>query len=233
MTPRAAPESAYTPPPRERVEAVDSRRLGVTNGLFLRMPQVFCVGDLSLLETPTVAIVGARKATVEGRKRAAQLARACVQAGITVVSGLAEGIDEAAHRAAIDHGGRTIAVVGTPLDKVYPPRHASLQERIWREHLVVSAFPWGAAFVPSNFPERNRLMARLARATVIIEARDTSGSLHQASESVTVGKPVFIARSVVDDPQLKWPAKFLGADKPLGRVLEQARDVVDIVLAGR
>ena len=82
-----------------------------------------------------------------------------------MVSGLAEGIDYAAHTAAIDHGGRTIAVIGTPLDKVYPAKHADLQETIYRDHLLVSAFEWGKGFVPSNFPERNRIMARLAMAT--------------------------------------------------------------------
>lgn len=224
---RRIEEPEYRAPAREQVETVPAERLGVSNGLLLRFPRIHCVGDLALLDVPGVAIVGARKASAEGRKRASQLARDLARAGVVVVSGLAEGIDFAAQTAAIDNGGRTIAVIGTPLDKVYPEKHAALQELIYREHLLVSAFEWGDKFTPSNFPERNRIMARLARATVIIEASDTSGSLHQAAESVQVGHPVFIAKAVVDNPKLTWPRRFLGEGKPLGRVLTSSADVVD------
>jgi DNA processing protein len=220
----------YSPPARDQVVTLPASRIGVTNGLLLQFPQVYCVGDLGLLDLPRVAIVGARKASPEGRRRAEQLARDCARAGVVVVSGLAEGIDYAAHTAAIEHGGKTVAVLGTPLDAVYPAKHAALQERIYRDHLVVSAFGWGQRFVPSNFPDRNRLMARLAQVTVIIEASDTSGSLHQASESVTVGHPVFIAGAVLDNPKLKWPARFIGPDKPFGRELRSAQAVIDFVL---
>jgi DNA processing protein len=226
----ARQEPLYEPPHGDAVVAVDAQRVGITNGLLLRFPQVFCVGDLGLLDRPRVAIVGARKASTEGRRRASQLARDCALAGVVVVSGLAEGIDHAAHNAAIEHGGNTIAVVGTPLDKVYPAKHAGLQERIYRDHLLISPFRWGEAFVPSNFPERNRIMARLAHATVIIEASDTSGSLHQAAESVMVGHPVFIAGAVLDNPKLSWPKRFIGADKPLGRPLRSSADVIRHVL---
>jgi DNA processing protein len=207
-----------------------SSRVGVTNGLLLRCPQVYCIGDLSLLDRPRIAIVGARKATPEGRRRAAQLGRDCARAGVVVISGLAEGIDHAAHMAAIEHGGRTLAVVGTPLDKVYPAKHASLQETIYRDHLLLSPFEWGRPFVPSNFPERNRIMARLALATVIIEASDTSGSLHQAAESVEVGHRVFIAGAVIDNPRLTWPQRFLGPDKPLGSELRSSDAVIRFAL---
>lgn len=217
----------YVPPSRADVVTFGSERIGVTNGLLLKFPQVHAVGDISLVDRPRIAIVGARKATVEGRRRAAQLARDCARAGVVVVSGLAEGIDYAAHTAAIDHGGKTIAVVGTPLDKVYPTKHASLQQVIYRDHLLLSPFTWGDKFVPTNFPERNRIMARLAMATVIIEASDTSGSLHQAAESVQVGHPVFIAAGLLDNEKLTWPKRFIGDDKPLGRVLRSTTDVID------
>jgi DNA processing protein len=193
----------------------------------MTFPQVHAVGDLSLIDHPRVAIVGARKASNEGRRRAAQLARDCARAGVVVVSGLAQGIDHAAHTAAIEHGGKTIAVIGTPLDKVYPAKHAALQQRIYREHLLLSPFTWGDRFVPSNFPDRNRIMARLAMATVIIEASDTSGSLHQAAASVHVGHPVFIAAGVLENPKLTWSKRFIGDDKPLGRVLKTSSDVID------
>jgi DNA processing protein len=150
---------------------------------------------------------------------------------VVVVSGLAEGIDRAAHTAAIDHGGKTIAVIGTPLDKVYPTKHAGLQRRIYREHLLLSPFSWGDKFVPTNFPERNRIMARLAMATIIIEASDTSGSLHQAVECLEVGHPVFIAAAMLDNPKLTWPRRFIGDDKPLARVLRASLDVIDFARA--
>jgi len=224
-------DDEYVPPAKGNVVTVASERVGITNGLLLKLPQIHSVGDLSLLDRPRVAIVGARKATQEGRRRAAQLARDCAHAGIVVISGLAEGIDYAAHTAAMEHGGRTIAVIGTPLDKVYPSRHAQLQHRIYREHLLLSPFTWGDKFVPSNFPERNRIMARLALATVIIEASDTSGSLHQAVESVEVGHPVFIAAGMFEDPKLSWPRRFVGEDRPLGRVLRKTSDVIDYLRA--
>lgn len=221
----------YTPPGRADVVTIPSSRVGVTNGLLLKFPEIYSVGDLSLVERPRIAIVGARKASTEARRRATQLARDCARAGVVVVSGLAEGIDYAAHTAAIEHGGKTIAVIGTPLDKVYPTKHALLQRTIYREHLLLSPFTWGEKFVPTNFPERNRIMARLAMATVIIEASDTSGSLHQAAESVQVGHPVFIAAAVLANPKLTWPKRFIGDDKPLGRVLRTSADVIDFARA--
>jgi hypothetical protein len=119
MTARQADD--YVPPARGDVVTISSDRVGVTNGLLLKFPQIHAVGDLSLVDRPRIAIVGARKASTEGRRRAAQLARDLAKAGVVVVSGLAEGIDYAAHTSAIDHGGKTIAVIGTPLDKVYQP----------------------------------------------------------------------------------------------------------------
>ena len=185
-----------------------------------------------MLERPRIAIVGARKATQEGRRRAAQLARDCARAGV-VVSGLAEGIDYAAHTAAIEYAGSTIAVIGTPLDKVYPTKHGQLQRRIYREHLLLSPFTWSDKFVPLNFPERNRIMAHLVLATVIIEASDTSGALHQAAESVQVGRPVFIAAGMLEDAKLRWPKRFIGDGKPLGWALRTTSDVIDFALATR
>ena len=226
-------DEAYVPPTRGDVFTVASERVGITNGLWLEFPQIHGVGDVSLLERPRIAIVGARKATQEGRRRAAQLARDCARAGVVVVSGLAEGIDHAAHTAAIEHLGSTIAVIGTPLDKVYPAKHGQLQRRIYREHLLLSPFTWGDTFVPSNFPARNRIMAHLALATVIIEASDTSGSLHQAAESVQVGRPVFITAGMLEDAQLRWPKRFIGDDRPFGRALRTTSDVIDFALATR
>jgi DNA processing protein len=132
-----------------------------------------------------------------------------VERGVVVVSGLAEGVDTAAHLAAITGKGKTIAVIGTPLDRVYPKQNAGLQKRIAEEHLLVSPFSLGFPVRPGNFPLRNRTMALLSDATVIIEATDTSSSLHQGWEALRLGRLLFITNSTVQDPALTWPRKML------------------------
>jgi DNA processing protein len=171
---------------------------------------LFVAGDTSILEQGArVSIVGARKASPEGLRRASKLASLLARRGIVVVSGLAEGIDTAAHQAAINHGGRTIAVLGTPLDQVYPKKNAPLQHQIMREHLVISQYPIGYPVQQKNFPQRNRTMALISDATVIIEATDTSGSLHQGWEALRLGRHLLITKSVAEDPKLKWPEQML------------------------
>lgn len=174
---------------------------------------VFVAGDLSLLKQRCIAIIGSRKASAMGAQRARQLARQLVDRGIVVVSGLADGIDTEALTAAIDAGGKVIAVIGTPLDQAYPARNKELQELIYREHLLVSQFPSGTRTFPSNFPARNRTMAALSDASVVIEASDTSGTLHQAAECVRLGRWLGIAKSVIDDRALSWPERFASYDK--------------------
>ena len=171
---------------------------------------VFYAGNLDLLKRPAVSIVGAREATEDGRQRAWRLARELTEAGVVIVSGLARGIDTAAHLSTIEHHGSTAAVIGTPLNKAYPAENAELQETIYRDHLLLSPFPVGERVFPSNFPKRNRVMAALTDASVIVEASDTSGSLHQAVECQRLGRWLFITKSVVNDRQLTWPKKFVG-----------------------
>ena len=171
---------------------------------------LFVAGDRHLLrQGARVAIVGSRQATPEGRARARQLAFRLCERRIVVVSGLAQGIDTAAHQAALAQDGRTIAVIGTPLDQVYPKANASLQHQIMREHLCVSQFPVGSPVQRKNFPMRNRTMALLSDATVMIEASDTSGSLTQGWEALRLGRGLFIAKAVADNPSLSWPKKML------------------------
>ena len=157
-----------------------------------------------------MAIVGARRASPEGLKRARKLARLLVSRGIVVVSGLAEGIDTAAHRAAIEAGGHTIAVLGTGLDRVYPQSNRPLQDLIGKDHLLVTEFPEGQSTAKWHFPRRNRTMALLSDASVIIEAGDSSGSLSQGWEAIRLGRALFLARSVVEDSSLTWPEQMLG-----------------------
>lgn len=179
--------------------------------VMLRTPKtLYAAGDLELLRgTKRVSIIGSRSASPEGARRARKLAAQLVQAGVVIVSGLAKGIDHAAHEGALEAGGRTIAVIGTPLDKCYPAEHAELQERLCREHLVVSQFPTGVRTHPSSFVARNRTMALLSHASVIVEAGDTSGSLSQAAETQRLQHPLFFMASVLERTDLAWPPKFL------------------------
>jgi DNA processing protein len=188
---------------------------------------MYCAGDCSLVTGRLVAIVGTRAPSRMGIARARRLARELAQAGIVVVSGLARGVDTEALTAAMDAGGRVIAVIGTPLNRAYPAENRRLQERIYHEHLLLSQFAPGQQVFQSNFPVRNRLMAELTDATVIIEASETSGTLHQANACVQLERWLFIARSAVDDPHLTWPADFV--DKPRVRVLNATADVLEVL----
>lgn len=185
---------------------------------------VFAAGDQSLLGGRCIAVIGARKASDIGRRRARQIGRQLANAGVVVVSGLADGIDTEALTGAIEAGGRVVAVIGTPLEEAYPAKNRALQETIYRDHLLISQFAPGERVYPSNFPARNRTMAALSDASVVIEASDTSGTLHQAAECQRLGRWLVIARSVVDDSDLTWPAKFL--DYPKTVILESTQQLL-------
>jgi DNA processing protein len=188
---------------------------------------LFVAGDTGILEEGArVSIVGSRKASAEGLMRASKLAVLLADRDIVVVSGLAEGIDTAAHSSAIKHRGRTIAVLGTPLDQVYPKQNAALQEEIMRDHLAVSQYPVGSPIQRKNFPLRNRTMALISDATVIIEAGETSGSLSQGWEALRLGRPLFLAKSVTEDASVKWPAEMIhyGAEVLSDQTIEEFFD---------
>ena len=167
-------------------------------------------GDIELLRTGRrVSVVGSRKVSPDGARRAAKLVRALVEHDIIVVSGLAAGVDTIAHSTAIEAGGKTVAVLGTPLDKFYPAANKALQREIMANHVAVSQFPTGYPPTPKNFPMRNRTMALLSDATVIVEAGERSGTLHQGWEALRLGRMLFLMDSVVNDPALKWPAEMI------------------------
>lgn len=176
-------------------------------------------GSWEWSELPAVAIVGSRKATDDGKRRAAKLARELVEKNFTVVSGLAEGIDITAHTTAIDRGGRTIAVIGTPLGTYYPRPHREMQDLIAKQHLLISQVPvlrYARQHVPQNklfFPERNVTMSALTEATIIVEAGETSGTLTQARAALHQGRKLFILESCFQRTDITWPARFeaLGA----------------------
>jgi len=181
-------------------------------------------GNPDVLQGPAVSVVGTRKVSKNGVARARRLVRELVGSGVAIVSGLAMGVDTAAHTAALEFGGRTAAILGTPLDRCSPKSNAELQELLAREHLVVSQFAIGTQVYPSNFPQRNRTMAALTDATVIVEASDSSGTLHQAAECIRLGRWLFLLRSLVENPDVTWAANFL--QHPRCEVLDGTQAIV-------
>lgn len=189
--------------------------------------RLYVEGDVSLLspERSRVSIVGSRRASEDGLRRSKKLARRLAAEGVVVVSGLAHGIDGAAHRGAIEAGGRTIAVLGTGIDRFYPPAHEALQREIGRDHLVISQFELGAPPRRHSFPQRNRTMALISDATVIIEAGEKSGSHHQGWEALRLARPLFLLHSILYQG-LAWPDEMLqyGA-----RVLREVENLLDVI----
>ena len=225
----AAQQASASPDPFTHGETVEltSNLLGALSPTELKYapPVLHLDGDETLLSSEflRVAIVGSRKASPEGERRGKRLAKLLVQEGVVVVSGLAEGIDFSAHMGALNSGGKTIAVLGTPLSKCYPAKHRSLQEHLAQEHLVVSQFENGHRTRPSDFVKRNRTMALLSHASVIVEANDGSGTLSQAAETVRLGRPLFIMRSVLERADLEWPRRFIDQG---ARVLDDVADLL-------
>ena len=176
-------------------------------------------GEWELSEMSGMCIVGSRKASEEGKARAARLARELVKRDVAVVSGLATGIDSAAHTAALKAGGRTIAVIGTPLGECYPKDNRELQARIANEHLLVSQVPVirysEEPFRNKRqyFLERNATMSALTEGTIIVEAGESSGTLTQARAALDQGRKVFILESCFQRDNITWPAHYekLGA----------------------
>jgi DNA processing protein len=181
---------------------------------------LYFLGSWELAEAPRrVAVVGTRKVSPQGAARTRKLVRTLVEHDYTVVSGLAQGVDTIAHQTAIEHGGRTIAVIGTPISETYPKENAELQRRIASEFLLVSQVPvlrymsQGPNGNRLFFPERNKTMSALTEATIIVEASETSGTLIQAKAALDQGRKLFILDSNFGNPSITWPARFekLGA----------------------
>lgn len=158
------------------------------------------LGTLATLEAPRVAIVGTRGATPYGERMARELAGALARAGICIVSGLARGIDATAHRAALAAGGRTVAVLGTGVDVSYPVGHRELHEEIATRGLVLAEQPPGSRAFRGSFPRRNRIIAALAHATLVIEAPVKSGALNTAGHALTLGRQIGVVPGPIDSP---------------------------------
>lgn len=165
----------------------------------VRPPVLYVNGDDAALQSVAVAVVGTRRASGYGRSTAVQIADALARSGVAVVSGLALGIDGEAHEATLEAGGRTIAVLPSPLDRVYPPRHRGLAARIVAGGgALVSELAPGQPSGRPDFARRNRIVAGLARATVIVEAPDRSGALLTASAAIGLGRDVYAVPGPID-----------------------------------
>ena len=171
-------------------------------------------GMWNLTETRSVSVVGTRTPTEEGRRRTRKLTKGLVAAGFTIVSGLAAGVDTEAHTSAIAAGGRTIAVLGTPLSQTYPRQNAELQKQIAANFLVISQVPsirYSRQTPYHNryfFPERNITMSALTEATIIVEAGETSGTRTQARAALHQGRKLFLLDNMFRNNALTWPRKY-------------------------
>lgn len=160
--------------------------------------KLFVAGNDRLLRSGRrVSVVGSRKASPDALRRTRKLVKALVKRQITVTSGLAAGVDTAAHKEAIVLGGSTVAVLGTPMDRVYPKENAGLHAEIVRSHAAVSEFPLGTPTRREHFPKRNRTMALLSDATVIVAANSRSGTFHQGWEALRLGRDLLLMESLV------------------------------------
>jgi DNA processing protein len=188
-----------------------------------RPPLVFVAGRLDPVDSRSVALVGARNATTAGLEATGEIATELVRAGYTVVSGLASGIDTAAHTAAIAADGRTVAVIGTGLRHSYPRDNAPLQRRIAAKCAVVSQFWPDAPPNRRSFPMRNAVMSGIALATLIVEARETSGARIQARLALAHGRPVFLLRSLVTEHA--WAREF--AQRPGVHIVSRTAELTE------
>jgi len=188
-------------------------------------PLIYVRGDLRSAE-PAVAVVGSRRATATGRIVTERLAAGLAASGVTVVSGLARGIDAVAHRAALDAGGRTIAVLGCGLDVIYPPEHSGLMEAITQQGCIITEFPLGTPPLRHHFPQRNRIIAGLTLGVVVVEGDERSGALSTAGYALDEGREVMAVPGSVLNPLSRAPNGLLRQGATL---VESAEDVLAAV----
>jgi DNA processing protein len=191
-------------------------------------PVLYLRGKLLPEDDWTVAIVGTRRITAYGRQIAEELSGYLASNGVTIVSGLARGVDKVAHEAALQAGGRTLAVLGSGVDRVYPPEHLQLAGKIITQGALISDYPPGTPPEGMNFPPRNRIISGLSQATVVIEAGETSGALITATFAAEQGREVFAVPGNIHAPQSKGTNRLIrdGA-RPLLRV-EEVLEVLNL-----
>jgi len=196
--------------------------------LLLEIPDppslLYVRGDPSLLQHRALAVVGSRNATPQGQQTAESFARTLAGQGICIVSGLALGIDAAAHRGALAAGGETIAVIGTGADRLYPARNRELALAIAERGAIVSEFPLGTPAIASNFPRRNRIISGLARGVLVVEAAPESGSLITARLAAEQGREVFAIPGSIHSPVARGCHKLI---KQGAKLVETAQDILE------
>ena len=191
---------------------------------------LYAQGRIALLKAPAVAIVGSRGATPQGLDNARDFARRLGDAGLVVVSGLAAGIDGAAHDGALASASATVAVVGTGLDRVYPARHLALARRIAEAGLLVSEYAPGTPPLPDHFPQRNRIIAGLALGTLVVEATLRSGSLITARMAAEAGRDVFALPGSIHAAQARGCHALI---KQGALLVEEPQEIVDALQGQR
>ena len=187
-------------------------------------PLLYAKGNLALLNKLSIAIVGSRNASVQGEKNAEAFAQGLAEHGLCIVSGLALGIDGAAHRGALKAKGNTIAVVGTGLDMVYPAQHRDLAHQIASNGLIISEFPLGTLSKPQNFPRRNRLISGLSLGCLVVEANLKSGSQITARLSAEQGREVFAIPGSIHSPLAKGCHQLI---KQGAKLVDSLQDIVE------
>ncbi|MEO6118391.1 MAG: DNA-processing protein DprA, partial [Methylotenera sp.] len=187
-------------------------------------PLLYAKGNLALLNQPSIAIVGSRNASVQGEKNAEAFAHGLCNYGLCVVSGLALGIDGAAHRGALKANGSTIAVVGTGLDIVYPAKHRDLAHQIVERGLIVSEFALGTPSKPQNFPKRNRIISGLSLDCLVVEANLQSGSQITARLAAEQGREVFAIPGSIHSPMSKGCHQLI---KQGAKLVDSLQDIVE------
>ncbi len=190
---------------------------------------LFVRGDLAALSAPTVAVVGSRRATAAGARIARRLAGELAERGVVVASGLAQGIDAEAHRGALEAGGRTVAVLGSPLDRIYPAVHGKLAERIAGQGALVSEYPFGLRPLRHHFPWRNRIISGLSLGVVVVEAAERSGSLITARLGAEQGREVFAVPGSILNPLAGGCHRLI---KDGAKLVERVEDVLEELPAG-
>jgi len=185
---------------------------------------LFCKGRRALLSQPGLGIVGSRNATPQGVRDAEAFAHALSDAGLTIVSGLALGIDAAAHRGGLAGAGSSVAVIGTGLDRIYPARNKALAHQLAENGLIVSEFPLGTPPLPGHFPRRNRLISGLSRGVLVVEAAPDSGSLITARVAAEQGREVFAIPGSIHSPLARGCHALI---KQGAKLVESAADILD------
>lgn len=199
-------------------------------------PQLLYIrGAIEPRDKNAVAIVGARVATSEGLKTAYDLAFQLAQSGVTIVSGLAQGIDTEAHKGALDAGGRTIAVLGTGVDIIYPTSNIELSKRIQNggQGAIISEFAPGTPAYPSNFPQRNRIISGLALGTVVVEAREKSGALITARFALEQNRDVFAVPGPIGRPTSYGPNRLIKEGAKIVTAVDDIMEELNIATSNK